>query len=124
MWFGKKEKKTLKIGKNRISSSIIVVVIMMTLVIGIGGIYIRYMRGRYDTIQKKEINHETNQIVKNVKKQIDDNFYYLEYFSKNISDTSKLNCESEVDRIKSVMTGEKFYLIGMADKDGNACDIR
>lgn len=123
MWFGKKEKKTLKIGKNRISSSIIVVVIMMTLVMGIGSIYIRYMRGRYDTIQKKEINHETNQIVKNVKQQIDDNFYYLEYFSKNISDTSELNCDSEVDRIKSVMTGEKFYLIGMADKDGNACDI-
>lgn len=60
MWFGKKERSTLKIGKNRISSSIIVVIIMMTIVISIGSIYISYMEGRYDTIQKKEINHETD----------------------------------------------------------------
>ena len=80
MWFGKKERSTLKIGKNRISSSIIVVIIMMTIVISIGSIYISYMEGRYDTIQKKEINYETDQVVKNIKKQIADNFYYLKYF--------------------------------------------
>ena len=123
MWFGKKERSTLKIGKNRISSSIIVVIIMMTIVISIGSIYISYMEGRYDTIQKKEINYETDQVVKNIKKQIADNFYYLKYFSKNISDTSELKCDLEVNKIKSVRTGEKFYLIGIADKDGNACDI-
>lgn len=123
MCFGKKERSTLKISKNRISSSIIVVIILMTLVISIGSIYISYMKGRYDTIQKKEINRETDQVVKNIKKQIADNFYYLKYFSKNISDTSELKCDSEVNKIKSIMTGEKFYLIGMADKDGNACDI-
>ena len=51
----------MKIGKNRISSSIIVVIIMMTIVISIGSIYISYMEGRYDTIQKKEINDENDE---------------------------------------------------------------
>lgn len=124
MWFYKKERDTLKIGKNRISSSIIVVVILMMLFLGIGFGYIKYMNGKYDSIQKREISQDTNQIVKNVKKQIDDSFYYLEYFANTISDEDNLNCKAEIDKIKAVMTGEKFCLIGLADAKGNAYDIK
>lgn len=113
--------ETVKIGKKKIPSSIILVTILMFGVLVSGVAYINFIKVRYDKIFKRAMTQETEQVIEDIDKRMGDIFYYLEYFSKLVAGQDTFQCENGIEQLEQVIVGEKFNSLGIADTNGNAC---